>query len=115
MSDIYIDGPIYDNHNVCPESDYACSFRHTYSVVEGSDAYGNPLYGEDRVILYDLYVVNDNDRQVVLWREDSEYSHSYGAATFQCLIQARKISRLNDLIITILFEKGKFVWSKNSK
>lgn len=116
MNDIYIDGPLYDNHDVCPASDYVCSFRYIYTVVEKTGINGSLSYGEDGVIEYDLYVVNDGDgRQVVLWREDSEYSHSYGAATFQCLIQARNISQLNDLIITVLFEKGKFLWSKNSK
>ena len=99
MNDIYIPGPIYDNHNVCPTSDYVCSFTNPYNDIQ-----------------YDLYVASEGDgRQVVLWREDSEYPHSYGASTFESLVQSSKISNMSAMIITVLFEKGKFVWSKNSK
>lgn len=99
MNDIYIPGPIYNNHDVCPASDYVCSFTNPYNDIQ-----------------YDLYVASEGDgRQVVLWREDSEYPHSYGASTFECLIQLSKISNMSAMIITVLFEKGKFVWSKNSK
>lgn len=105
MNDIYISGPIYNNHDVCPASDYVCSFAYEFQN-EG---------GAWRTKCYDLYVVGDGNRQVAIWREDSDHPSSYGAATFECLIQASKISELNRLIVTILFEKGKFVWSKNSK
>lgn len=96
MNSPYVPGPVYNHHDVCDASDYVCSFQHKYD---------GPIY--------DLYVATDGFRQqIVIWRHSGDHPSDYGASTFLSLMQAVKVSDTSLAIFSVLFDKGKFVWTK---
>lgn len=98
-----IDGPHWNNFNACSADDYIATYKRSYRDTLGK-------WHEQTI---DLYMVMDkDDRQVVLWRDDEKWQGSYGACPVEQLIAGSRVSQLNLYLLSALLNEGELVWKR---
>lgn len=100
-----IDGPKWNNFNVCSPEFYICTFECADYVGTGDNR-----RWEEWII--DLYVITYPDgRQSYLYRQDEEWEGSYGSGPIQSLFNIKWKPWTQ--ILYILCNLGHFQWKKN--
>lgn len=85
--------PIYDNHGICPESSYVCSY---YQELKNHDGVWNKDY-------YDLYLFKEaSGRKAVILRFSGENSWDFSYFHLSDLLSFRGYSIKYDNILRML-------------
>ena len=87
-----IEGPVWNNFDVCDSKFYVCSF-------------------ECKGYNYDLYIVEHNRDQSFVLRHNDDWDGAYGSAPLETLFNAKSEKMAQAL--WILRNKGNFTWTKN--
>lgn len=99
-----VPGPVHNNYDVCDKSCYVATLEHVW----------RPKNQQIKVDLVDIYVVNHEDGQSVLHRQDSEWEGSYGSMSLESFVRCNNVSTLHYGIFNVLMGKGRLKWEKTN-
>ena len=85
-----VDGPVHNNHDLCPSSDYLFSIDVNYFV-------------NDRPCIVDVYVTTPGDgQQSIVWRNNGSDISEYGSMPFSCFFESTLRSGKPEFLHTVL-------------
>lgn len=93
-----VPGPVHNNFNVCDPSCYVCTYEHI---------------DKERVARshVDIYVINHEFGQTVLYREDSEWEGSFGSTSIEQLIRCLHWDLYRGMF-NAMTSRGVFNWQR---
>ena len=85
-----VDGPVHNNHELCPSSDYLFSIDSNYFVC-------------DRPSIVDVYVTTPGDgKQSIILRNNGSDISEYGSMPFDCFFESTLRTGKSEFLHTVL-------------